>query len=547
MAGEEAGREGGDPARTGLTQDAPEPGGAKEEGRPPLQEKPALPRGRKICYAIGGAPYQLTENVVGFFFQTFLLDVVQMEPFHASLVPFLGRAWNILADPVVGILVARSPRRKCGKLIPWTVSSMPFGVVFYILLWFVPSESLSAPQKFFWHWTMYCLFQTCMSCYHVPYSSLTMFLGGSEKERDSATSFRMAVEVLSTLVGSCIQAQMVGSHHAAMKNSCDLGNVTLSNASLLLPDALDQTRKAYVGASLVLGSIYCFSCLVLFFGVEEHSHPSSGSFRKTSLSGFLKLGAHRPFTQLLGWFLLMSLAFQLIQGSFVLFNTHVIGQAENFQYLLLIMLGVACVSIYLWQCFLERFGKKTTVYVGLLPMIPVLTVLTLGTHGFLVYVLLVAMAGSSLAILYLLPWSMLPDVVDDFKLHPKNADPTCHNLEPLFYSSFFFVNKLAGGISLGVSTMSLHFAGYRATDCVQRPRVILALRLLMAPAPMALLALAMVVLYPYPVGEKRRRQTAEEKAAAVWNRQGAELSDVQAIYTPGDITGEISCSQPRVR
>lgn len=27
-------------------------------------------------------------------------------------------------------------------------------------------------------------------CYHVPYSSLTMFLGGSQRDRDSATAYR---------------------------------------------------------------------------------------------------------------------------------------------------------------------------------------------------------------------------------------------------------------------------------------------------------------------------------------------------------------------
>lgn len=52
---------------------------------------------------------------------------------------------------------------------------------------------------------------------------------------------------------------------------------------------------------------------------------------------------------------------------------------------------------------------------------------------------------------FLLCRSMLPDVVDDFKV--KN--PGVHGHEALFYSFFVFFVKFASGVSLGVSTLSL--------------------------------------------------------------------------------------------
>ncbi|XP_042318214.1 sodium-dependent lysophosphatidylcholine symporter 1-like isoform X2 [Sceloporus undulatus] len=485
----------------------------------------ALPFSRKLCYAIGGAPYQLTGNALGFFFQIFLLDVVQLEPIHASLILFLGRAWDAMADPVVGTLVSRSPRRKWGKLIPWTVSAMPFGIFFYIMLWFVPSNSLSVSLKFFWHLVMYCFFQTSMSCYHVPYSSLTMFLGGSQADRDSATSYRMSVEVLSTLLGSSIQGQIVGSHHAVLRKSCNVGNSTLGNNTALLSETLENTRRAYLVASFVLGSIYCFSCFVLFLGVKERADPSS-SLEKTRHSFWGNLHmllGYKPYNRLLCGFLLASLAFQLIQGIFALFCTYVSGLAGRFQHLVLIMLVVTCLSIRIWQCFLEKFGKKTAVFVGLSLIIPALIVITVGSHSFLLYSFMVAMAGSSLAVLYLLPWSMLPDAVDDFKLR----NPACLDPEPLFYSFYIFVNKFAGGLSLGISTMSLHFAGYRATDCTHNPKVMLTLQILMAPVPIALMLLAMAVFCSYPINEERRKQIKMEKEpASTWK----EHSESKAIY-----------------
>ncbi|XP_054074273.1 uncharacterized protein LOC128916492 isoform X1 [Rissa tridactyla] len=234
------------------------------------EEKPGLPLCRKVCYAIGGIPYQMTGNAIGFFLQIFLLDVVQMEPLHASLIIFLGRAWDAVTDPAIGFLVSKSPRRKYGKLVPWIACSMPFGVLCYCMMWSTLSDATPASLKFLWYLFMYSFFQTCMTCHHVPYSSLTMFLGGTQRDRDSATAYRMGMEVFSTLLGSGIQGQIVGRYHTRTMNSCYVSNETLSNTSTYsLTDSLENTRRAYIFASLVLGSIYCLSCLILIFGVRE--------------------------------------------------------------------------------------------------------------------------------------------------------------------------------------------------------------------------------------------------------------------------------------
>ncbi|XP_075373709.1 sodium-dependent lysophosphatidylcholine symporter 1-like isoform X9 [Mycteria americana] len=276
-----------------------------------LQEKPGLPLCRKVCYAVGGIPYQMTGNALGFFLQIFLLDVVQLEPFRASLIIFLGRAWDAVTDPAVGFLVSKSPRRKYGKLVPWIACSMPFGVLCYCMMWSTLSDGTPTSLKFLWYLFMYSFFQTCMTCHHVPYSSLTMFLGGTQRDRDSATAYRMGMEVFSTLLGSGIQGQIVGGYHARMMNGCYVSNETLPNTSTYsLTDSLENTvragpsapcsscklwgrhcwpccqlcawylhrhcalslvfqRQAYVFASLVLGSIYCLSSLILIFGVRE--------------------------------------------------------------------------------------------------------------------------------------------------------------------------------------------------------------------------------------------------------------------------------------
>ncbi|KAM6378553.1 sodium-dependent lysophosphatidylcholine symporter 1-like isoform 3-T3 [Pluvialis apricaria] len=503
-----------------------------------LQEKPGLPLCRKVCYAVGGIPYQMTGNALGFFLQIFLLDVAQLEPFHASLIIFLGRAWDAVTDPAIGFLVSKSPRRKYGKLVPWIACSMPFGVLSYCMMWFTLSDATPASLKFLWYLFMYSFFQTCMTCHHVPYSSLTMFLGGTQRDRDSATAYRMGMEVFSTLLGSGIQGQIVGSYHAHMMNGCYVSNETLPNTSTYsLTDSLENTvraglsafcsscklwgrcrwpccqlcvwyphchcalslffqRRAYVFASLVLGSIYCLSCLILIFGVREQPGPLSplGKVELPFASCLRMIVGHKPYTQLLCGFLFASLAFQITQGIFAFFCTHAAGLAGKFQHLVLIMLVTASLSIPFWQWFLGRFGKKTAVSLGLVLIMPALVAVTQVMHNFLAFVFLVIVAGCSMAVLYLLPWSMLPDTVDDFMLR----NPSCLNLEALFYSFYVFFNK---------------FAGYHAADCTYNPSVILTLRLLMAPIPISLLLIAIIIFCLHPINEERRKQMRIEMEA----------------------------------
>ena len=60
-------------------------------------------------------------------------------------------------------------------------------------------------------------------------------------------------------------------------------------------------------------------------------------------------------------------------------------------------------------------------------------------------------ASVDLPVCVCLSRSMLPDVVDNFRL----ANPTSKGHEAIFYSFYVFFTKFASGISLGVSTLCL--------------------------------------------------------------------------------------------
>ncbi|XP_030641050.1 sodium-dependent lysophosphatidylcholine symporter 1-B-like [Chanos chanos] len=466
-----------------------------------------LPLSRKLCYALGGVPFQMTNVVIGFSFQIFLLDVVQMEAFFVSLILFVSRAWDAVTDPLVGYLVSRSVRTPVGKLLPWVILSMPFAVLFYICLWFTPQHSVTSAFSVPWYLIMSCLFETLMTCYDVPYTSLNMFLGGHQRDRDSATAYRMSVEALAMLVGSVIQGQVLKVYNSERDQACqELVQNYLPTQITPSPQTatLHNTRKAFMTSALVVGAVFFLCSLVLFLGVREQSDP--GQTHTPYLTGLRMLVGHRPYQRLVLGFLFSSVAFQMSMGNFAIFCTHVAGIGTQFQYLILTLLTTAAVAVPVWQLALLRVGKKTTVFMGLPLFIPALITFASVSDNFPVYVAMCVLAGASLATLFLLPWSMLPDVVDDFAV--KN--PTCRDLEPLFFSCYVFCNKLGGGLSVGISTMVLYFTGYKAGACSHGDGVATALRVLLAPVPIFLLLVGLCFFYLYPINEAHRQQLRKD-------------------------------------
>lgn len=59
---------------TGILQAGERPSQVKKE----LKKKQQLSICNKLCYAVGGAPYQVTGCALGFFLQIYLLDVAQV-------------------------------------------------------------------------------------------------------------------------------------------------------------------------------------------------------------------------------------------------------------------------------------------------------------------------------------------------------------------------------------------------------------------------------------------------------------------------------------
>uniref|UniRef100_A0A674PRB1 MFSD2 lysolipid transporter A, lysophospholipid a n=1 Tax=Takifugu rubripes TaxID=31033 RepID=A0A674PRB1_TAKRU len=436
----------------------------------------------KLCYAIGGAPYQITGSALGFFLQIFLLDVAQLDPFYASIILFVGRAWDAITDPTVGFLVSRSRSTRIGRMMPWILCSAPFAVATYFLIWFVPPFEQG---KVVWYLVFYCLFQSMQT------------VSTTHREHPATLFISMCV-VLGTVLGTAIQGQIVGGTNdcPADLEGRNVSKFTVSTVSL------DESKQAYMISTGVICIIYLLCTLVLFLGVKERKE--SKRYRGQLLTfrrGLYMVMSHEPYIKLVIGFLFTSLAFMLLEGNFALFLTYTLGHRKDYQNILLVIMLSGTLTIPLWQWFLTRFGKKKAVYFGMTWAVPFMILIVSIKSKLIISYLVSVAAGVSVAAAFLLPWSMLPDVVDDFKV--KN--PGVHGHEALFYSFFVFFVKFASGVSLGISTLSLKFAGYETGACLQPEAVSLTLKTLVSLVPVVLIFIGLLILKTYPIDEKRRQ------------------------------------------
>uniref|UniRef100_A0AAR2KVI3 Major facilitator superfamily domain containing 2B n=1 Tax=Pygocentrus nattereri TaxID=42514 RepID=A0AAR2KVI3_PYGNA len=445
----------------------------------------------KLCFAIGGAPNQVAGSATAFFLQIYLLDVAQINPFQASMVLFTGKAWGAVSDPIVGFFVTKSRWTKIGRLMPWMVGCTPFVVVSYFYLWFVPPFTNG---RFIWYLGFYCLYQTLITCFHVPYSALTMFLSTDQRERDSATAYRMTMEVLGTLVGAAIQGQIVASAHTlkhCRHHNVSAGHLGNSSGTEIITTVsnfpLSSQKEVYMIAAGVIGGLFLICTVVMFLGVKERDDPYAPKTEKPIPfhKGFVLVMKHGPYLTLTAAFLFISVALMYC-------FKHALSPTLQMS---------AAVSIPFWQWFLQKFGKKTAAFCGITWIMPFTVMLVFIPNLVVAYVVAVS-SGLSVAASLLLPWSMLPDVVDDFRLANRNSK----GHEAIFYSFYVFFTKFAAGISLGVSTLCLEFAGYDTGACRQPQAVAYTLKLLIGAAPVAFIITGLMILLLYPISEDVRLQ-----------------------------------------
>jgi GPH family glycoside/pentoside/hexuronide:cation symporter len=417
------------------------------------------------------------------FLLIFFTNVAGLKPGLAGSILMIGKIWDAINDPIVGVMSDRTQSR-WGRRHPWMIfGAIPFGITF-ILQWLVPP--LNEWGLFAYYVFAAVLFNAFYTAVNLPYTALTAELTQDYDERTSLNSFRFAFSI----GGSILSLLLAKAIFDAFKNNPLQQYLVLSSISAVI--------SALALYSCVLGTRKRVAL------AERKRQDNTGTEPSLPYLQQLKIAfSNRPFLYVIGIYLCSWLAVQNTVSIIPYFVKSYMGLGDqDFINIVLTVQGTSMVMLFVWTAVSNRLGKKAVYFMGMsLWIIAELGLFFLqpGQTG-LMY-LLAVLAGFGVSTAYLVPWSMMPDVIELDELN------TGQRREGLFYGFMVLLQKVALAIGLFVVGWVLQQSGFQETaagqpDPTQPLSALWAIRWMVGPVPLVVLLMGLGLAYLYPISKE---------------------------------------------
>jgi GPH family glycoside/pentoside/hexuronide:cation symporter len=330
---------------------------------------------------------------------------------------------------------------------------------------------------------VFILFDTLFTIVHVGYNALTPEMTPDYDERSSLNGYRMVFSISGTL-GAIILATVLGWYISDLRMLYAVVGVSLGFVSIIPPLIVFKITKERP--------------------VEELPQPLPlGQALRSTLGNF-------PFRMVMGLYLLSWTTASILAAVLVYFANYHLRVPEQATYFVLAAQGSAILFIPLTVWLAKILDKRRAFILGSSSWILVLLgIYGLGSEQVALAYLLAILAGFGIATAYVIPWAMVPDIVEHDELR------TGQRREGAYYAFASFFQKLATGAALWAMGLALAWASYitpSAGDPLpqQSSQAVNAIRFFAGPLPALLLVFAIVFAWRYPISRESHRKIREE-------------------------------------
>lgn len=446
-----------------------------------MPENEKLNLSTKLAFGAGDAGAAITANIGVFFTAIFLTDVAGLDPGLAGWVLLVGKIWDAINDPIVGVLSDRTKSR-WGRRLPWIIyGAIPFGITFF-LQWIVPNFGGNQWALFWYYVIVSILFNAFYTVVNLPYTALTPELTSDYDERTKLNSYRFGFSI-----GGSIFSLIV----------------VLLIQNLIPNDRIQQ----YLLVGLVCAVISVLPMYWCVWGVRDRvlavaaTHPEIEEPVSLPFLQQLKIVANNvPFLYVIGIYLCSWLAVQLTAAIIPYFVVSWMRLPDPFITQVILAVQVTALAmLYVWSAVSQRVGKRGVYFMGMsLWIIAQAGLFFLQPNQVVLMFVLAVMAGVGVSTAYLVPWSMLPDVVELDELR------TGQRREGIYYSFVVLLQKVCLAIAVFLVLKSLDWAGYLKPIAnnpppIQPDPVLWAIRIAIGPLPTVALILGLILTYFYPI------------------------------------------------
>jgi GPH family glycoside/pentoside/hexuronide:cation symporter len=440
----------------------------------------------KIAYGAGDLGPAITANISIFFLLVFFTNVAGIPAGLAGSILMIGKIWDAINDPIIGLLSDRTQSRRWGRRLPWLFyGAIPFGLVFF-LQWIVPRFSAEASSNIwplFWYYVAIGLLsQVFYTVVSLPYAAMTPELTENYDERTSLNSFRFAFSIGGSIL-SLILAQIIFAR-------------------------ISDREQQYLVLAAICAVISVLALYACIFGLRDRvlafeakrtqvEEPPSIPFLEQIKIVF----SNRPYLFVIGIYLFSWLGVQVTATTipYVVVNYMRLKESDVPSVMIAVQ-GTALLMLFVWSALSKKIGKTVVYFAGMSLWIIAAGGLFLLQPGQIALMYLLAvMAGFGVSTAYLVPWSLIPDVIDLDELQ------TGQRREGIFYGFMVLLQKL--GLALGIFLVgnALETAGFQpaipgeTTLPIQPDSALLAIRITVGPLPIIFLICGLLLMYFYPI------------------------------------------------
>lgn len=464
----------------------------------------------KLAFGFGEYGLSLSANFLIIYLLVFLTTVAGLRSDLAGAILLIGKIVDAVTDPMVGTISDRA-KSVWGRRLPFMAIGAPILAVAFLGQLWVPS--LSETWLFVFYLVVGVLAQLFYSVVTIPYTSLAAEMTQDYEERTSLNGFRQIFSILGSISALVIAMQVFKG----------------------IPDdpKMQYLIMGFIGAGIIVSSI-----LISVAGIRKYVLMRE-SIRLTNssllaehqptpnltLAAQLRIAfANRPFliVCMLYLFAWMAVQVTITVLTFYLIYWMQIPNEGTPQIILAVML-TALLMLPLWSLVSHRIGKKSTFIAGACIWLVAQCLLLFIQPGQTPLLIAAAvLAGFGVSVCYLIPWAMLPDVIEFDELE------TGQRREGVFYGLIVFLQKLAVAVAIFMVGNLLQWVGFDGKPpegFVQPDSALLALRLLVGPLPMIFLVLAITAAAIFPINKEKHAEVLEKLRL---RREGAKTPHPQS-------------------
>jgi sugar (glycoside-pentoside-hexuronide) transporter len=436
-------------------------------------EDPRFVASRKAVFGLGDFTINTVLTSLSMIYVThFLLIVAGLRPELAGLVPLVGRLVDAFTDPAMGRISDRCPW-KWGRRRPFfLLGAIPFGAAFGALWVQLPADSQLA--MFAYYTTVYIAMSVSMTVLAVPYLALQPEMALGYDARTSLNAWRNAGSILGVFAAICVRP---------------------------VANALGGGSEGFAAAGALYGLMIAVPWFAIWAATWERPEFQARGAQMPFFEGVRIAARNANFRRLVGMYLCGRVAMDLVGAMLILYFTLWLGRSGDFEPTMALFFVVVLASLPFWVRFAEGLEKSTVFVIGSLWWAASLLLILFVEPGWSRWVvILVAPLGAvGYAVMDLMPWSMLGEVVDEDELS------TGERREGIFYGLFMFLRKLAGALAVWLAVTLLGGLGLQS-DGPQNDATLTAVRWLTSVAPAGFLLLSVWCARGYRLDRRRHSE-----------------------------------------